>query len=398
MVEKLAYWYNSFMLNLPAAVPNKHYRYFYPSAFFLTLIIIGSAVIFWQETTPPSTATCWQAKQDALLSQAQITRDEIPQSQAQVPANSNEPNFTSMPLPSRVGFGSISALDPSSWGKRLNASWYLDWNIQYRRVSQSPEHWQMIRLSNGCSFPPPGSLAWLVLHYPGQVWIIGNEPDVIWQDSVTPEEYARQYHDLYQIIKTSDPSAIIATAGISQATPLRLAYLDKVLAAYQSSYRQPMPVDWWTVHGYVLREERGSWGVDIPPGFSANTGMLYEVSDHGRIDLFEQQLIAFRQWMANNGYRNTPLALTEFGILMPADYGFPTQFVQQYLMNTFRWLADTEDSTIGLPQDGNHLVQRWAWFSLVDPKFPTSNLADLQNGRLSPVGETFREFMLANSH
>ncbi len=74
----------------------------------------------------------------------------------------------------------------------------------------------MIRLSTGCSFPPPDFLRWLVLHYPGQVWVIGNEPDVIWQDSLTAEEYARQYHDAYQIIKTTDPSAMVATAGISR--------------------------------------------------------------------------------------------------------------------------------------------------------------------------------------
>ncbi len=255
----------------------------------------------------------------------------------------------------------------------------------------------MIRLSTGCSFPPPDFLRWLVLHYPGQVWVIGNEPDVIWQDALTPEEYARQYHDAYQIIKTTDPSAMVATAGISQATPLRLAYLDRVLAAYRSSYNQPMPVDWWTVHGYVLREERDSWGVGIPPGFAVNTGALYEVSDHGRLDLFEQQILTFRQWMVKNGYRNTPLALTEFGILMPADYGFPSQFVQQYLKDTFQYLSTAVDAETGLPQDGNHLVQRWAWFSLADTKFPTSNLADLQKGSLSPIGEAFREFMLANS-
>ena len=51
-----------------------------------------------------------------------------------------------------------------------------------------------------------------------------------------------------------------------------------------------MPVDWWTVHGYVLREEKGSWGVDIPPGIDATQGELREVADHGRIDLFEAQI------------------------------------------------------------------------------------------------------------
>jgi len=166
-----------------------------------------------------------------------------------------------------------------------------------------------------------------------------------------------------------------------------------VLQAFQSLYHEPMPVDWWTVHGYVLREEKGSWGVGIPPGIKATQGELREVRDHGRMDLFESQIRAFRQWMAGRGYQNTPLALTEFGILMPASYGFPSEMVGDYLVQTFTWLEQTKDETIGNPDDGYRLVQKWAWFSISDPTYSTSDLGDLPSGKLTVVGEKFREFV-----
>ena len=156
-----------------------------------------------------------------------------------------------------------------------------------------------------------------------------------------------------------------------------------------------MPVDWWTVHGYVLREEKNSWGVDIPPGIEAVQGELREVSDHGRIDLFEQQLRSFRQWMADRGYQDAPLAVTEFGILMPSSYGFPSEFVVGYLEQTFTWLSEVEDSSIGYPLDGYHLVQKWNWFSLSDTTYSTSDLGDLSSGKLTVVGESFRNIILS---
>ena len=151
-----------------------------------------------------------------------------------------------------------------------------------------------------------------------------------------------------------------------------------------------MPVDWWTVHGYVLREEKGSWGVDIPPGIDETQGELREVGDHGNLELFENQIRAFRQWMAEHGYQHTPLALTEFGILMPADYGFSTDMVASYLEQTFTWLNQVKDLSSGYPDDDYHLVQKWAWFSISDPTYSTSDLGDLPSGKLTLVGEKYR--------
>ena len=84
--------------------------------------------------------------------------------------------------------------------------------------------------------------------YRGSTWLIGNEPDGIWQDNVYPGEYARIYHDVHSFIKSRDPTSRIAPGGIVQATPLRLEYLNRVLDAYAARYGGPMPVDFWTLH------------------------------------------------------------------------------------------------------------------------------------------------------
>jgi hypothetical protein len=290
----------------------------------------------------------------------------------------------------RAGFSISYSTDPFYWAQLLGSGWYLDWSVQAEALKNGPEHWQMVRVHQDCISPSPQTIREAATNLPGQVWIIGNEPDVIWQDNVTPARYAEQYHALYRLIKASDPTAKVAVGGIAQATPLRLQYLDQVLDTYQKLYHASLPADWWTVHGYVLREEQGSWGVEIPPGLDVTQGELYEVSDHGRLDLFESQLVAFRQWMKANGYQETPLALTEFGILMPNSYGFPPESIANYLYQTFTWLYNTRDEIIGYPDDVNHLVQKWAWFSISDPNYSSSDLGDLSTGQLTLAGERFR--------
>ncbi|HEX7555017.1 MAG TPA: hypothetical protein VF338_00225 [Leptolinea sp.] len=298
-------------------------------------------------------------------------------------------------LSARAGFGMANYSDPEFWATSLGAGWFISWRVLGRSPKQIPEHWQTIQVGKGCIYPSLNFIRWEAAKYPGNVWIVGNEPDVIWQDNVLPEEYAHLYHDAYQAIKNADPSSKVAVGAISQATPLRLAYLDRVLTEYRTKYGSAMPADWWTIHGYVLREQRNSWGVDIPPGFTEEKGMLWEVSDHGRLDLFKDLIIGFRKWMADHGYQNTPLALTEFGILMPPDYGYPLDQVAKYMQDTFHWLQNTQDLATGYPGDDHQLVQRWAWFSLNYDLYPAPNLADLKTNQLTLLGKTFRDYVLS---
>ena len=101
------------------------------------------------------------------------------------------------------------------------------------------------------------------------------------------------------------------------------------------------------------------------------------------MDIFEQQIWAFRQWMADNGYADKPLIVSEFGVLMPVEYGFDPARVNAFMDATFQFLAETAEPGLGDPNDGDRLVQRWAWFSLDNPPWDIDDpQLDTYNGNL----------------
>jgi hypothetical protein len=252
----------------------------------------------------------------------------------------------------------------------------------------------MIRIKQGALSPNAQTIAGVARSVPGSLWLVGNEPDrIAWQDGVTPVQYATAYHQAYHALKQADPTALVAIAGVVQPTPLRLRYLDAVLAAYQQLYGEPMPVDVWNVHNFILREERGSWGAEIPPGLPDNQGVLREVDDHDNLDIFKAQIWAFRRWMRDRGQQNKPLIVSEYGILMPPDYGFGPERVSRFLYGTFDFFFSTSDPSLGYPSDGNRLVQRWCWYSLSDTEFPSGNLFDPQTSQMTLVGRAWLDYV-----
>jgi hypothetical protein len=288
----------------------------------------------------------------------------------------------------------VCSPDPASAARsagRLGFGWYLDWAAHPDgNRSTKVQYVPMIRLRNGQPVPGGDELRSAVAALPAALWLIGNEPDVKWQDNVTPDAYAQAYHDLYALLKQLDPHCQVAIGGVSQPTPLRLRYLDLILEAYATRYGNSMPVDVWNVHNFVLREERDSWGVDIPPGMDEWSGVLREIGDHDDMAIFRQQIVDFRRWMKARGQQDKPLWVTEYGILMPNDYGFSEERVQQFMLDTFDYFDSAVDRDLGMAADGYRLVQRWSWFSLADDRYPTGNLL-LPDGTLTPLGEAFAE-------
>ncbi|NLF64623.1 MAG: hypothetical protein GX579_08460 [Chloroflexi bacterium] len=260
--------------------------------------------------------------------------------------------------------------------------------------------WQMIRVSEEGPRPSRAEIEAAIDSAPGAAWIIGNEPDVIHQDNVTPQRYAEIYHELYVLIKQRDPSALVAIGGVTQPTPLRRAYLDAVLDGYEARYGAPMPVDVWNVHAFILREERDSWGVDIPPGMDDELAIRYEIGDHLDMEIFRQLIFDFRAWMAERGYGDRPLLVSEYGMLMPYEYGFTEAQVAGFMTATFDFFLKTRGPT-GYPADDNRLVQWWQWFVVDDDEHeewrPTF-LVDRESRTLTPLGETFASYVRNLDH
>jgi hypothetical protein len=279
----------------------------------------------------------------------------------------------------------------------LNVGWYVDWKTQLSPSRPGGvEYVQMLRMVGPTSYSPSGSaLADRIAANPGALWLVGNEPDCIYQDNVLPQNYAQAYHHAYFFIKSHDPTARVAVGGIVQPTPLRMQYLDIVLSSYVSLYNEPLPTDAWHIHTFILREADCDvypgecWGSEIPPGISADHGMMYDLEDTDNLNIFQERIVQFRQWMRDRGYQNTPLIITEYGTLVPHSYqGWDEERGKVFMYGTFDFLLTANDPGLGYPADENRLVQRWLWYSLDDTAYG-GTLFDPSTLDLLPMGAYF---------
>ena len=274
---------------------------------------------------------------------------------------------------------------------------YAGWQVRVDPPgAEGVTFWQVVRVSQEGVLLPWDELAAAIAANPGSYWIVGNEPDVVVQDNVTPQRYAELYHMLYTFIKGRDPTARLVIGGVSQPTPLRMAYLDIVLETYREKYGRPMPVDVWNVHTFILREERDSWGIGIPPGMSDELAIRYEVEDYDDMDIFRENIVNFRAWMAERGYADRPLVVSEYGFLMPHDFGFPPEQVADFMTATFDYFLTARNET-GYPADDYRLVQWWFWFVFADSQepFSASFLYDSNAGQLTTLGEAYVAYVNA---
>jgi hypothetical protein len=284
----------------------------------------------------------------------------------------------------------------------LRIGWYVD----YHAHSMAPHpngaaYAPVINLAqvggSGYTSTPGGSaLDQAIAGQPGADWIIGNEPDRrYYQNDLEPHVYAVAFHELAQYIRARDPGARIFAGAIVQPTPLRLQYLDRVLEQYRARYGGPLPADGWAIHNFILNERSCShyndpaicWGADIPPGIEEIDGLVIDVDELQKtadLSFFKEQVVRFRQWMADNGYRNLPLYVSEYGILMPEDRGFPPSQVNQFMDETFDYMLTATSEQIGYAPDNNRLVQRFAWYSTVDPAFNGSLFEGANGDSLAP--------------
>jgi len=293
---------------------------------------------------------------------------------------------------------------------RLPFGWYSDWS--YQSAPDAPngaQYVQCIPVDPERYVPPNDTLRAVVRASHGALWLIGNEPECVYQGNRTPEEYAQIYHDYYVFLKAEDPTCQVAIGAVVQPTPLRLKWLNLLLQDYQVRYGQPMPVDVWNIHNQVLEERREGdqqFGSGIPVGLTETQGVDYPWWENDRSDVFEAQVSDFRRWMADRGQRDKTLIISEYGILYPSTWfdalGSPggDARVNAYMNTTFDYLLTATDPETGCPTDGNRLVQRWMWLSLNLPTWEqdplngfNGNLCDARTHAITVFGQNYERYM-----
>lgn len=323
----------------------------------------------------------------------------------------------------RVGIGILFSVgDIVSYNvAQLEAGWYGDWMT--RSYPPHPNGMDYIPLVNTGNNNYPPNWEMLTVHVqrnPGLLWIVGNEPEGYWQERLTPAQYAQRYHDVYTFIKATDPTAQVAIGGVILPSPLRLKWLDKVLQEYQTRYGVAMPVDVWNTHMQIVNEVSCSydpnncWGAEIPVGLTETQGILMQLSDNANYDLFVQLIQGMRTWMNDRGFRNKPLIVSEYGVLLPSDYlcdgcnedlARGDAIVASFMTRTMSYMLNTIDAAKGMPADGNRLVQRWMWYTLNDQPYNfetglgfNGGLFDYRNnvypGTLTYFGRIFKDFVV----
>lgn len=285
-------------------------------------------------------------------------------------------------------YGDITDYDVGS----LRIGWYMDWSNSAAPARPGGiDYVQLVRTPPNGAPPDWPALQAAVRANPGAWWLIGNEPDARYavMDSQPPASYAAAYHTIYTFIKTIDAGAQVGPGGVIQPTPLRLRYLDMVLAAYRQQYGVALPADFWATHVQILQEDRDDWGAGIPQGIGDDRGRLYSIQDNGDPAIFEQLVREMRAWMAARGLRDKPLIISEYGVLMPSlylcycdDYTVGDAIVTTFMRRSFNFLLSARDDATGCPADGNRLVQRWSWYSLNDKPYDTPPYGEGYNGAL----------------
>jgi hypothetical protein len=308
----------------------------------------------------------------------------------------------------------------------LGVGSYLDWRVDTDpNLPDGVEHIRVLRLHDDIYSWTLASLPEWINAYPGSLWLLGNEPDTTYggQDSLLAETYADRFYESAVKIRQLDPTARIGFGTVVQPTPIRIRYLtrawNRLVVDAGSAPNASSLIDIWTIHAFILNEQIASWGTGVPPGFENDyedafiINLPNEVYKTYSIDIFQERIFAFREWMASIGEREKPLWITEYGSLFPPidsiegppHYHVSDEDTAAFMLQTFDFMLNASNEQTGLPGDGNQLVQRWYWYSLnahrydfggsiYNPDYP--DFPEYGDFLITPVGEAF--FTYQQSH
>lgn len=300
----------------------------------------------------------------------------------------------------------ISVVRPDNYDiDSCGASWYLTWTHVPARNTKL-EFMPMIAgytLDKNVSDKYMSDLEQRIKTFKGDypdhtIWMVGNEIGYYPQhDHRTPEQYAEDYHRCYTMLKKINPTyklavgAIILSNNIEYVTSQYVEhkggyhYLKRVREAYKAKFGEEIPVDYYTATCHVVEDK------------STN----YEV--------FKEQVIRLRKFLAEIDERDKPVIITEFGCSF---VGAEPEKIKLFMKETVEFLISSKDEKIGCTTDDNKLVQRFAWFTLhglsLEEKakyigeaathidLNQTSLMD-KNGKLNELGKMYKEYIFSAS-
>jgi hypothetical protein len=291
--------------------------------------------------------------------------------------------------------GIVLSGDPAAL-KRTGVDWYLTYGFDGATVP-GMQRASVIRLVDGVD---RAALARAVTAAPGSAWIIGNEPNVPTQatsDAMAPDVYATRLHDLSDLIKSYDPTAIIVGPNVLNWTDTCTgcggytngsSWTADFYAAYVSMYGTRPPLDRWALHTYEL-----DW---------SNTPTLHT-------DYDQRQVTDFRAWLESMpDEAGRPIWNTELGFhwaypgwtlndgkLVPVG-NYDTTGVNSWMSTTLSWLFGDAQS-LGVERSFLYAqappsladASQWGGLALF-----TGNSAD---SALTPAGAVLRDFLKARA-
>lgn len=279
---------------------------------------------------------------------------------------------------------------------------FLDWTSN---VDAVPTGHEKLLYVGDLPGPTPEEIRQIVEKAPGSVWYIVGEPNR--RAGYWPTEIVTQLHDLYEEIKTADPTARITSPSILNweftcngcaGFPTGHSWVDAFRSAYKAQYGVEPPVDIWAIDLYPM-----DW-YNLP------------TVDH---QLMIKQLTDLWQYLQRiPAQRDKPIWITELGlhwgyprwawgvegctidgVQLPSPAGvYQTDQVIGYLDRVFDWLDANADAKN---------IERWFLFNTyknITKCFPDAyaglTLFDgpQPGAALTPVGQFFRDRVMGISN
>lgn len=279
--------------------------------------------------------------------------------------------------------------------QKLGLGWYFDWgndggpreNMEYMGLvgsygdGSSCQNLKLKNLVNANKQKYPDNM----------MWTVGNQ--IGWDDGKTALEYADDFIKWYDCLKSINPTFQIGSGAIISPwhqTP----HTDNNCGNANGKVDINVPN---SGKNYFIKYINRIKDIDKNklPDFIVNHGYTH-CNGGFTVEAFKASIVEQRKEMKELGLQNKDLIIKEFFSGSDPRKDFETR--QKYLKDTVEYLVNEKNAEIGNPEDGNRLVQRFAWFVLNDRKGKNKDryidaLSNTENGELTPLGDLYRQII-----